>query len=84
MSLRQGGERPPRVCAALAMNGKTRRASIRSVLLALCGLLPLQSCGVLCALLDDEGDHGGDSRSCCQSHPHFSHPYYDPCCHHHR
>ena len=63
------------------MTGKVHRASIRSVLLVLCALLPLQSCGVLCALLDDDDDYGG--QSCCQIQPHFSHPYYDPCCRRH-
>ena len=64
------------------MKEKPHRSSILSVLLALGALLSLQSCCVLEALLDDD-DYG--SQSCCQSQPHFCHPYYDPCCHgHHR
>jgi hypothetical protein len=82
MPLHPRCERRPGVCAAAVMKEKPNRSSILSVLLVLCGLLSLQSCCVFEALLDDD-DCG--SHSSCQSQPHFSHPYYDPCCHgHHR
>ena len=56
---------------------RKNRRTLSVLLLALAGMLSLQGC----ALLDDDDDYG--SHGSCQSQPHFSHPYYDPCCGHH-